>query len=176
MDLRKQKTRQAIEGAFLQLRAERTLEQISVTELACLAKISKATFYLHYRDVYDLSETLQKAAIQRMLAQIEGADTALEHWPEFAGKMLAATERDNAVLRILFSDSQLSMFPLLLEDQLRECILKHSPELKEDTDLSIRLTYHIQGSYHTYIRHAHHADIQRILGIVEDIHRKTGVR
>lgn len=175
MDLRKQKTRQAIESAFLRLRQDRTPEQISVTELSRLAKISKATFYLHYRDVYDLSETLQKAAIRRVLERIEGVDSALECWPEFAQKMLQAVEQDSESLTVLFSGSQLAMFPMLLEDQLRECILKHSPELKEDTELSIRLTYHIQGSYHTYIRHTHRTDIQQILDIIRDIHKKSGV-
>ena len=63
MDQRKLKTQQAIHNAFLQLRKEKNLEQISVTELSRLAKISKATFYLHYRDIFDLSEKLQMAIV-----------------------------------------------------------------------------------------------------------------
>ncbi len=175
MDLRKQKTQQAIQNAFVQLRKEKSLEQISVTELSRLARISKATFYLHYRDVFDLSEKLQKTAIQQVLDQIEISGSALEHWPEFTRKMMNTIGQDNELLSILFSGTQLAMFPVLLEDQLRECILGKSPELQEDTDLSIRLTYHIQGSYHAYIRHAHHADIQHILDTLADIHHKAGI-
>ena len=66
-------------------------------------------------------------------------------------------------------------FPLLLEDLLRESILEQSPELKEDTELSIRLTYHIQGSYHAYLRHAPRTDMYRILEIINDVHGNSGI-
>ena len=55
MDLREKKTLRAIRTAFLQLRGQRPLEKITVKELCELAEISKATFYIHYRDLYDLS-------------------------------------------------------------------------------------------------------------------------
>ena len=58
MDLREKKTLRAIRTAFLQLRGQRPLEKITVKELCELAEISKATFYIHYRDLYDLSDRL----------------------------------------------------------------------------------------------------------------------
>ena len=36
-------------------------------ELAELAEISKATFYLHYHDIYDLSSKMQKEVIHTAL-------------------------------------------------------------------------------------------------------------
>ena len=56
MDLRITKTRAAVKNAFLELRAEKPLEKITVKELSTAANINKATFYLHYRDIFDLSE------------------------------------------------------------------------------------------------------------------------
>ena len=175
MDLRKQKTQQAIADAFLQLREEKSLEQISVTELSRLAKISKATFYLHYRDIFDLSEKLQNAAIQCILEQIEVTAVVLDDWSEFSKKIMAILDQDHAVATILFSGSQMAMFPLLLENQLRERILEQSPELEADLELSIRLTYYVQGSYHTYIRHAENRSIEEILDIITDIHDQSGI-
>ena len=174
MDLRKQKTQTAIQEAFLQLRREKNLEQISVTELSSVAQISKATFYLHYRDVFDLSEKLQKAAIQKVLEQTDISVSLLDHWSEFTKSMLLAVERNNSLLSVLFSGSQMAMCPILLEDYLRESILAGAPELKENMELSVRLTYHIQGGYHAYLRHAQHADIPHIMEIIADIHRKSG--
>ena len=55
MDLRIQKTRNSIINAFLELRSRKPIEKITVTELAELAVINKATFYKHYKDIYDLS-------------------------------------------------------------------------------------------------------------------------
>ena len=70
MDLRTKKTRRSIKNAFLQLRASKDIERITVKELADLAEISKATFYLHYHDVYDLSDDLEKEVIQSCLDSI----------------------------------------------------------------------------------------------------------
>jgi len=73
MDLREKKTLRAIRTAFLQLRGQRPLEKITVKELCELAEISKATFYIHYRDLYDLSERLQKEGAVLKVPSVEGA-------------------------------------------------------------------------------------------------------
>ena len=52
MDLRVKKTKNSIINAFLKLRAKKSLERITVKELSDLAEINKATFYLHYKDIY----------------------------------------------------------------------------------------------------------------------------
>ena len=58
LDQREIKTKRAIKNAFLMLRAQKPIEKITIRELAALAEISKATFYLHYQDIYDLSEQI----------------------------------------------------------------------------------------------------------------------
>ena len=63
MDLRVQKTRQNIFNAFITLREKYPLEKITVKELCEHAQISKQTFYLHYRDLYDLSERIESSMI-----------------------------------------------------------------------------------------------------------------
>ena len=71
MDLRQRKTRKAIKEAFLKLHEKKPVEKITVKELAGIAQISKATFYLHYRDIYDLAEQLQKEVIEEIYQSIE---------------------------------------------------------------------------------------------------------
>ena len=58
MDLRIVKTKKAIINAFLSLRAKRPLEKITVKELCEMAIINKSTFYSHYADIYELSDSL----------------------------------------------------------------------------------------------------------------------
>ena len=70
MDLRQRKTRKAIKKAFLKLHEKKPVEKITVKELAGIAQISKATFYLHYRDIYDLAEQLQKEVIEEIYQSI----------------------------------------------------------------------------------------------------------
>ena len=57
-DLRTEKTDRAIRGAFLELLLRKPVDRITVKELAERAEINKGTFYLHYRDLYDLYRRL----------------------------------------------------------------------------------------------------------------------
>ena len=59
MDLRVQRTRMNIRDAFIELRSRKPIEKITVKELAEAAFINKATFYQHYADLYDLSESME---------------------------------------------------------------------------------------------------------------------
>lgn len=47
-DKRRMKSRAALRDAFLQLLAEKSLEQIAIADIAVLAKVGKATFYRNY--------------------------------------------------------------------------------------------------------------------------------
>ena len=77
MDLRVKKTKASIINAFLTLRSKKPLERISVTELSAAAQINKATFYLHYKDIYDLSETLENELFENVFGSIEHPDAVL---------------------------------------------------------------------------------------------------
>lgn len=54
LDRRIVKTREAINKAFLELFAERALEQITINDIADRANVNRGTVYLHYADKYDL--------------------------------------------------------------------------------------------------------------------------
>ena len=60
MDIRTEKTENAIKSAFLELRAKRPLEKITVKELCALARINKSTFYTHYQDIYAFRKNWKK--------------------------------------------------------------------------------------------------------------------
>ena len=74
MDLRIQKTKKSIINSFLTLRSKKPLERITVKELSNAAQINKATFYLHYKDIYDLSEALENELFVNVFKIIEHPD------------------------------------------------------------------------------------------------------
>ena len=141
MDRREQKTQQAIRNAFLALRAHKPLERITVKELAENAQISKATFYLHYHDIYELSEALQEDVIQQILSSITQADLFVKDAPAFTHQHL---------IDILFSGTQASVLPIRIEQGIREHIFAIVPERRDDAAFNIRLTYQVQGAYYAY--------------------------
>ncbi|MDO3410300.1 TetR/AcrR family transcriptional regulator C-terminal domain-containing protein [Saccharibacillus sp. CPCC 101409] len=55
-DRRVVRTRKLIEQTLLEMMAERGFKDLNVKNLAQKANINRGTFYLHYRDLYDLIE------------------------------------------------------------------------------------------------------------------------
>ena len=78
MDLRVKKTRKSIVDAFIELRQIKPLEKITVKELASKAMINKATFYLHYQDIYDLEDSLESELISSVLSSISDKNLYVE--------------------------------------------------------------------------------------------------
>lgn len=64
IDLRFSKTDKMIKDAFLQLIDNMDFEKISVTNITKMAKVSRATFYLHYEDKYDLLEKIEDEILE----------------------------------------------------------------------------------------------------------------
>ncbi len=59
IDRRTRKTRSLLKHTLTSLLMEKDIKEISVKELTDLADLNRGTFYLHYRDIYDLYEQLQ---------------------------------------------------------------------------------------------------------------------
>lgn len=70
-DLRVIKTKENIRTAYLELLTHKEPAKITVTELAALARVGKGTFYLHYRDIYDLHDQLVTEIYEDALARVD---------------------------------------------------------------------------------------------------------
>lgn len=127
MDLRKKKTLRAIKTAFYALRESKNVEQISVTELTRKAEISKATFYLHYHDIFDLSEKLKQEVILSVMSRLEDPMELLTNSIAFMDKLVAALEAEKENVLPLFSGTQAAALPISLEASLKEYIFAHAP-------------------------------------------------
>lgn len=150
MDLREQKTKRSIRNAFLDLRARKPLERITIKELAELAQISKATFYLHYQDIYDLSSRMQDDVIRRILDSIERPDLFVEDPTRFTLQLFEAFNAQQNIIDILFSGTQASVLPIRIEAALKEHIFSILPDTRRDARFQISLTYQILGGYYAY--------------------------
>ena len=62
-DRRTRYTRQSIKETFLELLKQKNFTKITVTEICKISEINRGTFYLHYRDIYDLSEQMENEII-----------------------------------------------------------------------------------------------------------------
>lgn len=93
-ELRYQGTELQLMDAFSQAIVQRPLDRITVTGLAADAGISKAAFYLHYRDVHDLADAF---AADYALDQVESMTYRADFIRDpqhFAAGFLADLARD----------------------------------------------------------------------------------
>lgn len=152
MDLRVEKTEKAIKNAFLELRSGKPLEKITVRELCLLARINKSTFYSHYEDIYQLSDTLESETILSMLRGISLThETSMRNPDLFARELCLTFMSHLPIINTLFSGKERGRLADKLETELKRAIFRLFPEYEKDPRKNILLSYCIQGGYHAYI-------------------------
>ena len=169
MDLREKKTKRSINNAFLQIRSKKPLEKITVKELCELAEISKATFYLHYRDIYDLSDTLQQQVITDIVSHLENPKDIIFNLQKAHIQIIEGYYANQNIVHILFSDSQFSKLPECIESEIKKIVFEQFPELKDDAATNIRITYQMMGSFYAFYKYEKQFGHEAILKTVNNI-------
>ena len=154
MDLRVQRTRKNIRDAFIELRSRKPIEKITVKELAEAAFINKATFYQHYEDLYDLSESMENELIDNIISSIPHPDTLLDDPEQATLEIFSAFSGQTRLLDILFSGSRRSVLIGKLESRIRNLMLRKYPDYEGDLEKEVLITFLIQGSFHAYLKHS----------------------
>jgi AcrR family transcriptional regulator len=146
MDLRIQKTLEIIEREFLTLRTKTPLNQIKVNRLCEKARINKSTFYRHYKDIFDLSDTLEDQTIDLVMRDFSGIDRLFSAPEEFIGGILEAINQHNQKILTLFG-GRIDIFAGKIETRLKSHYLPPAYSPEED----IRLTFLIGGAVHVFL-------------------------
>lgn len=172
MDIRVEKTEKAIKNAFLELRAKKPLEKITVRELCALACINKSTFYSHYEDIFALSELMESETITSVVKNISARQQDPFREPEiFARNLYMALISSNSLINILFSGREKARLGDCLETELTRLIWQKHPEYQNDTDKNILLSFCIQGCFHAYLNHSG-GDLDAVIRVSENVVRE----
>lgn len=169
MDLRIERTKRSIINAFIELRAKKPLEKITVKELAELALINKATFYSHYSDIYDLSEQLEQDLITTILTDIPHPDFLISNPKQAVKELTSAMLTHNTLINTLFSDSRASLLVGRLENGLKCKIYETYPEYKNNLEWDVLITILIQGSFYAFSSHIANSNTDTLINIIGHI-------
>ena len=167
MDLRVKRTKTNITNACLELCAKKPPERITVKELADLAEINKATFYLHYKDIYDLLETLENDLFERVFDSIEHPHSVLSEPKLFIRELVEGFIANKARIDIIFGKNRRNVLADKIETEVRRFIFEQYPQYKERPELNILLTYVIRGSYFAYAENSEYSTDMVISAIGE---------
>ena len=168
MDLRVRKTRNSIMNAFIELRSKKELERITIKELAELACINKATFYQHYKDIYDLSEKLEMEVLTSAINDLNHPEYLLSSPREGLVEIANALISRRPMLDILYAGSRRPLLVDRLEKLLKEVIYHNCPEYQGDCRKDILFTVLIQGTFRAFEQHMGD-DPEKVLEILAEI-------
>lgn len=65
-------TKDRIKEAFFELYATKKIEKISIREITDKANLNRGTFYVYYRDIYDLLEKAEDELIEELVEKVKG--------------------------------------------------------------------------------------------------------
>ena len=150
MDLRVKKTKSAIINSFLELRSKKPLERITVKELSDLAQINKATFYLHYKDIYDLSESLENELLDNVLGSIRHPNAVLAEPKIFIRELIEGFIVNQTLIDIIFSNDRRGIMVDRLEGKIREFLFDNYPQCKDVPEINLLLSYIIKGGFYAF--------------------------
>ena len=162
MDLRVEKTRKSIVNAFIALRAKKPLEKITVKELCEYAMINKSTFYSHYADIYNLSDTLETEVVSSIIQTLEQPGYLFDNTERATKELFLAFLSQNHLIQILFSGSRSSSLIYKIEQQLKKIFFQKHPEYKNDLSKNIGISYAIYGTYYSFMEHQNYDQEQVI--------------
>ncbi len=168
MDLRIQKTKQSIFNAFIELRKEKPLSKITIKELVEKASISKQTFYLHYSDLYDLTEQIEAELIEYISADLPSYNNVLENINLVTIDFFKRALSQRDLYRIVFSDTRVSALTTGIEKKVKAAVFKEHPELRADLNTNIYLSFLIQGCYNSFQQYCT-INVDEVVEILSDI-------
>lgn len=147
-DRRVKKTKKALQLALADLIISKELRNITVQELADKADIHRATFYSHYRDVYDLYEQLENDVISELNNLI--SENSTHDYENTYRAIIDYLYANPTLSRLLFSDnsgsSQFQKYVYnLIEKKYIEIWIYEEPNIIITDDIRYIIAYHIQG-------------------------------
>ena len=101
-DARVRYTKMVIRESFLGLLKAKGIQEITVKEICGLAGVNRATFYKHYKSVYDLLDRIENELFEEMKAILAGMKQDIFALTTQAFDLIA---KNIDVCRILFSEN-----------------------------------------------------------------------
>lgn len=148
-------TKADFKEAFWRLYAKRPMEKITVGQVCELAGYNRGTFYLHFRDLYDVLETIEDDLLDGMT---DCVDSCMRRLRVDSGKLscIAACkdvvlyyERNKSYISVLLGEDGDPSFVFRLKDDLkplwREYVIAPDSE-RTEREIDLLLEYTLSGT------------------------------
>lgn len=126
-DRRVRKTKLALKEGLLELMAEKNLKEISVRELAEKVDLNRGTFYLHYKDIYDLLEQIENETFAKFNEIVTAYPTGSLNGDPFLllRDIFTFLKENTALMKVLLGPSGDPAFIARLKNVIWEGCFEH---------------------------------------------------
>lgn len=149
------KTKQLIRSTFAELLHEkRSIEKISVTELAKRAGLNRSTFYAHYDDIWQVADDL-KTETMRVFFENKTTDR-LENIEYFFDEIYQYIKRNDDLFRLIFVSDEVTSFVRSLGEIGKDriySILSKDPRITDHQMLELEVSTFCDGLAMQIIRY-----------------------
>mgnify|MGYP003304279942 CR=1 FL=1 len=129
-DRRVKRTKKALYDALLILLKDKTINEITVTELTTKADVNRATFYFYYTDLIDMLHQIQNDAFEafkNIIQKTTNSVTTIEGFTEYAERVFSFCKEHEAITRFIITNDVNNQ----IYTRIREIMLTNIPNTKE---------------------------------------------
>ena len=133
-DRRVRRTKKLLTQALTQLLQEKQINEITVKELTDLADMNRGTFYLYYKDIFDMLEKIEDGlfeALDEIVSLHEHDDVSHQTTPILLD-LFHFIEENQEMCRVLLSPHGDMNFLHRLNEVVREKCLKAWPDIRKE--------------------------------------------
>ena len=133
-DRRVRRTKKLLTQALTQLLQEKQINEITVKELTDLADMNRGTYYLYYKDMFDMLEKIEDGmfeALDEIVSLHEHGDVSQQTKPILLD-LFHFIEENQEMCRVLLSPHGDMNFLHRLNEVVREKCLKAWPDIRKE--------------------------------------------
>ena len=149
-DRRVRRTRKILTQALTELLQKKQVNEITVKELTDLADMNRGTFYLYYKDIYDMLEKIQDEMFEKLNAifALREDEKVTEQTKPILLDLFRFIEENQEMCRVLLSPNGDMSFLHRLNEVLREkCLHLYfgSEPAANEEDFDYRYSFVVYG-------------------------------
>ena len=133
-DRRVRRTKKLLTQALTQLLQEKQINEITVKELTDLADMNRGTFYLYYKDIFDMLEKIEDGLFEALdgIVSLHEHDDVSHQTTPILLDLFHFIEENQEMCRVLLSPHGDMNFLHRLNEVVREKCLKAWPDIRKE--------------------------------------------
>ena len=133
-DRRVRRTKKLLTQALTQLLQEKQINEITVKELTDLADMNRGTFYLYYKDMFDMLEKIEDGMFEALdaIVSLHEHDDVSQQTKPLLLDLFRFIEENQEMCRVLLSPHGDMNFLHRLNEVVREKCLKAWPNIRKE--------------------------------------------